>query len=265
MSKIFDALQKAAGEDPGKEPEAGAPAPASPEPEMPAPPHESPADAPLPDLEHPSPLEETFARELATLRASLDRRLPTTTPRTILFTGSVPGEGCSTVVSRYAQFLAEDPALTVALVDADLRNQDARPIPPAAAGRGLAGVLAGTTPWSQVIHATPVPRLHVLPSEGSAAEAYRLLTGDRMPAVLEGMRRRFPVTLIDAAPVLAAPETAVLAGKVDGVVLVVRASRTKRQVVKKAMEQLHQYAAPVLGVVMNRQRFAIPEFLYRRL
>ena len=52
---------------------------------------------------------------------------------------------------------------------------------------------------------------------------------------------------------------------VDGVVLVVQAERTKREVVQRSMESIANFQGNILGVVLNRKKYYIPEFLYRRV
>jgi Mrp family chromosome partitioning ATPase len=52
---------------------------------------------------------------------------------------------------------------------------------------------------------------------------------------------------------------------VDGVVLVVHCGRTKRETVERSIKQVQQFRGKVLGVVLNRKRYYIPDFIYRRL
>jgi len=277
MSKIYDALRKAAGgEDLPREPE---PVPATdagraphgrPEPEAhavpePAAPLPQPADRfPQPDAES-GVRDLEFARELGTLRANLDRIFGDQRPRVILLAGSVPGEGASTVAAMFCQLLAEDPRLRVALVDADFRNAGDRAVPPVETGTGLASLLLGRARIEDVIRGTTRGALDVIPSEGVTLDPYPVCAEERVHPVLSRLRAGYHVTVLDAAPILSAPETAVLAGMVDGVVLVVRSGRTKREVVQRSLDQLQKYGARVLGAVMNRQQYVIPEFIYRRL
>ena len=62
-----------------------------------------------------------------------------------------------------------------------------------------------------------------------------------------------------------APETAIFASSTDGVVLVVRANRTRREVVQKAIDVLNKARCRLLGVVLNDRRYPIPGFIYRRI
>ena len=71
--------------------------------------------------------------------------------------------------------------------------------------------------------------------------------------------------IVDAPPVVLCPETLPLAPFVDGVVLVVHSGRTKRETVQRSIKQLQQIQGRVLGIVLNRKRYFIPDFIYRRL
>lgn len=287
MSKIFDALRKSAegdGEErgnpaPREVPPVTEPAEASLEASEPAPPpvvtKSAPSAPPVaadPDEGAASAwagdlpaIPEEFARELSSLRASLEQLMPGQAQKTLLFTGSVPGEGSSTVAARFAQLLGDDPKLRVALVDTDLRNADPRPVETVNPGSGFASVLTGSLSAAHAFRNTAVPDLHVLPSEGVHGDPYAILTEEHVDPFLNYLRGQYHYALLDAAPVLSAPETARLAASVDGVVLVVRAGRTKREIIQQSLDRLGKHGARVLGVVMNRQQYVIPQFIYRRL
>lgn len=79
------------------------------------------------------------------------------------------------------------------------------------------------------------------------------------------MRGQFDFTLLDSPPINMSPEGLTLAPWVDGVLLVVRAGHTRREVVQHAKEQIQLNGGKILGVVLNRRRYVIPDFLYRRL
>jgi hypothetical protein len=72
-----------------------------------------------------------------------------------------------------------------------------------------------------------------------------------MRHVLEELTQRADVVLVDGPPLLAVADTAALASSVDGVLLVLRAGRTRRAAAQRAVEQLQQVEANLLGVVLN--------------
>ena len=208
------------------------------------------------------PLE--FVRELGTLRGTVDQLLPGRAQRTILFAGAIAGEGVSTVAAAFARLLAEDDRLRVALVDADLRSPSRR-LPTVDDHHGLAGVLAGETRIEQALVGTSLPNLAVLPGGLTAESPLRLCTTNNLHAPLDYLRRHFHYVVLDGPPVLDSPEMVSLASHVDGIVMVIRAARTRREVVQRALEQIEKFHGRVLGAILNRQQYVIPDFIYRRI
>ena len=262
MSKIYDALHKASQ----GEPDDGLPpkpvvqaAPAPMQPDVPQFPEGMPRSEPI--LGHESP----FIDELDRLRASLDRILPQELPQSLMVVGAVPGEGASTVATSFAHLLAEDPRFRVLYVDADLRNRDERLIPPVDPGEGFGSLLETRASMGDLLRPTTIDRLDVLPSEGLHASPYRSTSGERVGQIINEAKAGYNRILIDAAPILVAPETAVMANEVDGVILVIRSGREKREVILEAVDALKKHNAHILGVVMNRQKYVVPGFIYRRL
>jgi capsular exopolysaccharide synthesis family protein len=280
MSKIFDALKKS-------EARAAGPAPA-PVPEPPdareswAAPAARPDPPRPPDPIHPRlepiqprsaeiildpsglelPLE--FVRELGTLRGTIDQLLPGRPVRTLLFAGAIAGEGSSTVAAAFARLLAEDERLQVCLVDGDLRSVRRR-LPTVDDHHGFAGVLDGHLSIEQALVGTSLPNLAVVPGGATADSPLRLCTTNNLHAPLDWLRHHYHYVVIDGPPVLDSPEMVSLATQVDGIVLVVRAARTKREVVQRAIETIDKFQGRVLGAILNRQQYVIPDFIYRRL
>ena len=86
-----------------------------------------------------------------------------------------------------------------------------------------------------------------------------------LAGLLGSVKEHYDYVLVDAPPLLSVPEVAVLGGEVDGVVLVARAGRTKRQALLKARHLLERSGANLLGLVLNRRRYAIPSAVYKRV
>jgi len=280
MSKIFDALKKSEARSPAES--APPPSPARPVElarggEVPLRDGPGSVGSPAPRLEpviprtadfvlNPSgldlPLE--FVRELGTLRGTIDQLLPGRAVRTILFAGAVSGEGSSTVAAAFARLLAEDERLQVVLVDGDLRSVERR-LPSVDDHHGFAGVLDGRQTMEQALVGTSLPNFAVVPGGATADSPLRLCTANNLHAPLDWLRHHYHYIVIDGPPVLDSPEMVSLATHVDGIVLVVRAARTKREIVQRAIETIDKFQGRVLGAILNRQQYVIPDFIYRRL
>jgi len=81
---------------------------------------------------------------------------------------------------------------------------------------------------------------------------------------LAALRRDFEYAVINAAPALHHGETALLGQVADGVVLVLNAEETRRVSALKAKAVLRTANARLVGMVLNRRTFPIPERLYQR-
>jgi Mrp family chromosome partitioning ATPase len=75
----------------------------------------------------------------------------------------------------------------------------------------------------------------------------------------------FDFVIIDAARLASFPESQILSKKVDGVILVIRSGKIRRQVALRAKKDLEESGARALGMVLNRRKYHIPEWLYQRL
>jgi Mrp family chromosome partitioning ATPase len=107
--------------------------------------------------------------------------------------------------------------------------------------------------------------LWVMTCGSRSADPHTLLNSDRLQPRLAELRAEFEYVLIDAPPVNLYADAALLGRLTDGVVLVVQANSTHREVAKKAKESLESARLRVLGAVLNKRTFPIPEFWYRKL
>lgn len=249
MSNIYDALNK------GKQ--GATPRPAAAEPIAPATRRVLPPAVDQATDHHLERIRQRIVLELGPDRAPV-----------VVFTGAVPGEGTSTLALRFARELAVADPRPVLLVDGDLaRGPDALSgvLQAAETTSGLSDLLAGTLDLPRLVLGTEQPNLHFLPCGSTDVPNLDLVRSDRVDDALREMMRQYSFVVIDAGASLAAPETALLASPAAGVVLVVRANRTRREVVQRAVEALRRAHCRVLGVVLNDRRYPIPSFIYRRI
>ena len=275
MSRILDALRKQEG---------GAPSRPTPLERAQQP---SPSPSPAPAAEHLPPPEpalaettappeiwnsgflpnipEDFLREMGNLRLQIDTALTGRRPRVLMFVSAVAGEGSSTVAATFARVLSLDQSSRVLLVDANARRPGLSTYLGLPEGPGLPEVLHSGYPFAETVRAVERQNLHVMLSMPGQAVSGNLYAQQLVRAFLSQYGAHYDYVIFDAPPVLESPETTVLGGAVDTSLLVVRAARTKGGVVNRAIESLAKAGVPVLGVVLNRRRLDIPEFLYKRI
>jgi Mrp family chromosome partitioning ATPase len=252
------------------EPRVVPPAPAYEAPEDETPAYETPV-APYAPTASPGEalpgIPGEFHRELAALRFTLENALPGRTTRVVQFAAAVGGEGTTTVAANFARVLAQDATQNVLLVDANVRRPGLALFFGLAEHPGLrelleAGAIAETERYLQAVER---PNLHVLTATGATSDLAQVFAPEALREFWSQIGRHYQWVIVDAAPVIEAPETSTVGGTVDTTVIVIQAARTKRGVVQRALERCAKAGAPVLGAVLNRRRLDIPEFIYRRI
>ena len=191
--------------------------------------------------------------------------LPDPRSRVIMVTSAVDGEGTSTVSREFAETLALTNEVDTLLVDANLRKPSHHRTFRAQEAPGLTDVVLGGVTADDGIQTTSVPHLSLITAGRRVVAPPRVFADPTLPDLIGSIRRRFQMTVIDMPPVLSFSEGVQLSRHVDGVLLVIRAGRTKRQLIELAAAQLEDAGANVVGAVLNRRRFHIPRMIYERL
>ena len=188
----------------------------------------------------------------------------------LAFTSAAGGEGVTHVTQLFAVEMARHTGRNTLVIAAD-RLQD------------LTVNDYMQMPWN--CHSTNIDNLWMLPSKacpvnGNAqgnhaqelpkrAQLMRMAKHkDELDTGLnsvDALRVSFDNILIDCGPLHDSSDAAVLASSVDGVVIVVEAGRSRRDQVVNAQRTIEQAGGKFLGFVLNKRRYPVPEWLYRRL
>ena len=186
-------------------------------------------------------------------------------PRTVIFAGIDHGNGCSRVCARVAQVLAANIPGKVCLVDANLRS----PSLPKYFGMtnhfGLTDALLQDGPISSFAKQIGAANLWLLSCGSLASDSANLLHSDRLKARLAEMRKEFDYVLIDTPPLSQYADAVSLGQLTDGVIFVLEANSTRRESAIKVMENLRASQVQVLGAVLNKREYPIPESVYHKL
>ena len=171
--------------------------------------------------------------------------------RVVQITSPVPGDGKTTLGANLA-IAAADSGRKVLLIEADFRRPRLAEVFSLGKQPGVSSVIAGETDLAGAIHATAVDNLSVMPCGPQPSNPSELLTSPRFEQLLEAAGQQFELILVDTPPLLAVTDPAVVAPRVDAVLLVIRLGRNVRYVAHRATEILESVGANVLGVVVNR-------------
>jgi capsular exopolysaccharide synthesis family protein len=196
------------------------------------------------------------------LKTKLLTRYPDGSIKTFLFTGVASGGGTSTTAVNFATALAKDYQSNVLLVDVNLRSPSLHNVFRIDHVHGLSDVVTKGGRGASPIKVGP-GNLFVIPYGRSHSEPVILFQSNGFDHFLKRMRDSYDYVVLDAPPVHGSPECRVLSAKVDGVVLVIESGKTTRPVAFSAKKQLEEAGGKLLGVVLNKKKNYIPEFIYR--
>jgi capsular exopolysaccharide synthesis family protein len=167
-----------------------------------------------------------------------------------LVTSAAPGEGKSTIVANLAMAIARSGSRVVA-VDGDLRMPQLHSLLDGSNDVGLGGVLEGAYPVDEAVLPTYIENLYMLTSGPPHAVPTELLSRARLRDVNAELKRLFDVVIWDSPAILGIADTLALAPIVDGVVLVVRRSRTRRDELRMALDELAGVDVVPMGAILN--------------
>ena len=169
---------------------------------------------------------------------------------TLIFTSAGPSEGKSTTIANTAVALAQT-GKKVLLVDCDLR----KPVQHHIFKKNKAGVtnhLAEGTLLTELFQESGVPNLTLLTSGPVPPNPSELLGSEKMKQLLAQLREEYDYVLIDAPPVIAVTDAAVLASKVDGVVLVLDSGNVRPEMAQQAQKLIQAANGKLLGAILNK-------------
>ncbi len=169
-------------------------------------------------------------------------------------------EGKTLTAINLAWLLAQTDGVRALLIDGDLRQPCAADYLALDAPAGLSEVLAGKATLSESIVRLDPAGLHLLPGGEPRDDVAELLSGPKFSAVLAEARGMFDYIIVDAPPLGIFTDANVLINRTDGVLLVVRAGKTRYGVLDRLLEPLPQER--ILGVVLNGAQEEIDESNY---
>ena len=175
---------------------------------------------------------------------SLDKPL-----RTLVVTSPAAGEGKSTTIANLAVTMAQSGRRTI-LVDTDLRRPTLHELFGAQMSPGLTDMImaeAGDLPLQK----TEVENLWLLSSGAKPPNPADMLGAARMEQIIAQLAEQADIILFDAPPVMAAADAAILGARVDGVLLVIQAGKTRRDHSERAREMLEKSRARIVGAALT--------------
>jgi capsular exopolysaccharide synthesis family protein len=181
--------------------------------------------------------------------------------RTLLVASAAPGDG-KTTVARHLASAAARMGGRVLLLEADLRRPTLAQQLDISSGPGISDVLIGAVLMNAAIQSVALGQASGEGSSGRTLDVLvagaalppnpgELIESRAMEVLLDGVRSVYDLVVIDTPPLTAVSDAFPLLGKVDGVVIVGRVGRNRRDVAERLHQTLAGAGAPLLGVIAN--------------
>ncbi|MCE5228082.1 hypothetical protein LLG95_00605 [bacterium] len=206
------------------------------------------------------------------LKCQVERQLGMDPGRcvTIGVTSCERGEGVSSVVLNLAMAFSQNPDNRVLVVDAKPNNIARTPMmkrlwkarnKPEAEPTDTTAVERSTENGSKLIRAEGNFDIILVQGKSNGARGYFKVEAFRL--FLDKAREQYNLILVDAPAIKENSFTPLIASSLEGLLLVIEAGRVRRAVIERAAKDLRKMGGNLLGVVLNKQRFPIPGFIYR--
>ncbi len=184
--------------------------------------------------------------------------------KTFVVTSSISGEGKTVSSVNLAVMMAHDlNNKNILLIDADMRKGKVAKYVGLNKSPGLSEILKGEVEPDATFVSPNIENLTIIPSGITPKNPAELLGSKKMKTVLESLKARFDYIFIDSPPIMPLADPCILGAMVDGVIMVVQAGRTQRDMVKHSEQRLLQSHANVAGYVLTNVEYHLPEYLYR--
>jgi len=171
-------------------------------------------------------------------------------PQVIMVSSSGPSEGKTSCASNLAITMAQSGSRVI-LLDCDMRRPRVHHMFDVRREAGISSFLVGSNDLSEVVRTTPVKNLEVIPCGPIPPNPSEILGSNKMRQLIDVLRTEYNHVIIDTPPITAVTDSVVLGPMVDGVLMVIRAGATPKQVVQNGLAQLQTVNAHILGAVLN--------------
>lgn len=187
----------------------------------------------------------TYIRQLGLLKGSGGQVL--------LFTSAEGGEGKTTILSNLAVSFVQD-GKKVAVVDCNLRKPGLHSVFDVEGSQGLAAYLSGYEEAKDIAVFGSLANLAVIPAGRTSVSPPDLLGSDKMAGLLEELKASYDLILLDTPQAVDYSDARILAPLSDGVIIVARHGRSKREALRRLKGLMEQSGVRILGIAMNQAK-----------
>ncbi|MBK8317932.1 MAG: polysaccharide biosynthesis tyrosine autokinase [Betaproteobacteria bacterium] len=213
--------------------------------------------------------EDDAVESLRSLRTTLHFALLDAQQNSLLITGSSPGLGKSFISKNLGAVLAQL-GKRVVIIDADMRRGHINKEFGLPRAMGVSEFVTGQATLENIIKPTSVPNLYVVTTGQIPPNPSELLMHSRFEELLKQLSEQFDNLIVDAPPILAVSDAAIIGRHVGATLMVARAGKHPIRELEQAVKRMNQAGVQVKGFVFNdlntdrqRYRYGYKGYVYR--
>ncbi len=204
--------------------------------------------------------QDIFTETFRSIRANLMFMLSKQQAKTLLITSAESGDGKSFVSANLSIIFAMDQKKTI-YVDADLRRANGRKLFQLPKRIGVTSYIEGISSIEDIIQTTGISNLSFISAGPTPPNPSELLSSSKFTHMLEVLKQRFDIIIVDTPPLLVA-DTLNISANIDGCLYVINSESSKMDKTLYSIEQLKQVQAPLLGTILNKTRGSFQDNSY---
>lgn len=207
--------------------------------------------------------DSLLAEQFRKLKSAITTHNLATSLRSVLVTSCMPEEGKTTVALNLSAIIAKGLDDSAILIDADLRKVSLTSILGLRNAVGLSDILEDRAAIEESLVDTEIEGLTILPGGVNPGNPAELIASTRMRNLIKQLKEKYrhSYIIIDSTPIISASEVNVLSLMVDGIIIVIMADKTRRDVVKRELSAINQ--EKILGVVLNCAEFETSDYYHK--
>ncbi|MCP4344730.1 MAG: polysaccharide biosynthesis tyrosine autokinase [Desulfobacterales bacterium] len=194
--------------------------------------------------------KSTASESFRGIRTGILFSSPDAEPHIIMVTSAGPSEGKTLCASNLAVTMAQAGSKVV-IIDCDMRRPRVHKVFDLGRDIGVSTVLIGANEIDEVVVPTGIDNLNIIPCGPIPPNPSEILGSKKMISFLEELKKEYTRIIIDTPPITAVTDAAVLSNQTDGVMVVIRAGDTPRQIVENGVAKLKAVNAHILGGILN--------------
>ncbi len=205
-------------------------------------------------------LDAPFATEFRRLLHKLQQNKSETELKSVMITSAMLSEGKSTVCAYLGITAAVHKGIKTLIIDCDLRRPTMHKLFVLGRKHGMTEILREGFSPRDAVKKTSVDKLDVITCGEYYQEPTELFDVEAIGTLVDDMKFYYDLILVDAAPALPVSDPMLLAPKMDGTLLVVKAGATQKEIALRALDIIDPLRQKVLGVVLNNMDNALPYY-----